>query len=60
MLKTEPENVGRHVDIATFQNISIHESVNVIAFLDIVQADLNKILTLASVFAREHVQMDIL
>ena len=60
MLEKPKESVGRHVDIATSQKFSIHKSVNVNAFHDTVQADLHKILTLASVFAREHVQMDIL
>ena len=60
MLKKPQENVMKHRDIVIFQNISICKSVNVIAFHDTVQADLHKILTLASVFAREDVQMDIL
>ena len=51
------KNVGRHV---IFQNISIHKSVNVNAFHDTVQADIHKTLKLASVFARDHVQTDML
>lgn len=60
MLKKPQENVGKHTDIAIFQNITIHKNVNVNAFRNTVQADLHKILILASVFARENVQMDIL
>ena len=54
------EIVGRHVNIVAIQNTSIHKSVNANASHDIVPPDLHKTLTLASVLAREHVQMAIL
>lgn len=54
------ENVGRHVDIVTFQNTLIHRSVNANVYHDTVPPDLHKTLTPVSVLARDHVQMDTL